>query len=133
MNHRAHREHGENQNDLSGKIIGCAIRVHKELGPGLLETAYRACLAHELTLNDVKVEVEKSLPIRYRDFALDAGYRIDLLVENRIILELKCVEKLLPVHEAQLLTYLKLSGLHIGLLINFNVKLLAHGIRRFIL
>jgi len=103
------------------------------LGPGLLETAYRVCLAHELTQNDVSIEIEKSLPIRYRDVALDAGYRIDLLVERRIILELKSVDKLLPVHEAQLLTYLKLSGLHLGLLINFNVKLLTQGIRRLIL
>ena len=133
MNHRAHREHGEDRDDLSRKIIGCAIRVHKELGPGLLETAYRVGLAHELTQNDVSIEIEKSLPIRYRDVALDAGYRIDLLVERRIILELKSVDKLLPVHEAQLLTYLKLSGLHLGLLINFNVKLLTQGIRRLIL
>jgi len=119
--------------ELSDAIIGCALTVHKELGPGLLETTYETCLAHELSLNNLKFERQKSLPVKYRGTVIDCGYRIDLLVENQAILELKSVEKLLPIHEAQLLTYLKLSGARMGLLINFNVKLLKHGIRRMVL
>jgi GxxExxY protein len=120
-------------NEITEKIIGAAIAVHKELGPGLLESAYEACLVYELVQSGLKVESQKSLPISYRGVQVDCGYRIDLLVENQIILELKSVEKIEPIHEAQLLSYLKLSGYKIGLLINFNVRLLRHGIRRFVL
>jgi GxxExxY protein len=120
-------------NEITEKIIGAAIAVHKELGPGLLESAYEACLVYELVQNGLKVESQKSLPVSYRGIKVDCGYRIDLLVEDQIILELKSIEKIEPIHEAQLLSYLKLSGFKIGLLINFNVRLLRNGIRRFVL
>lgn len=120
-------------NELTEKIIGAAIAVHKELGPGLLESAYEACLVYELAQSGLKIESQKPLPVSYRGVQVDCGYRIDLLVEDQIILELKSVEKIEPIHEAQLLSYLKLSGYKIGLLINFNVKLLRTGIRRFVL
>jgi len=120
-------------NEMTEKIIGAAIVVHKELGPGLLESTYEACLVYELVQSGLKVESQKSLPVSYRGVHLDCGYRIDLLVEDQIILELKAVEKLEPIHEAQLLSYLKLSGYKVGLLINFNTKLLKNGIRRFVL
>jgi GxxExxY protein len=134
LNHRAHGEHRDKLlNDISERIIGGAITVHKELGPGLLESTYEACLAHELTLAGLKVETQKPLPVHYRDVTLDCGYRVDLLVSDAVIVELKAIDMLLPVHEAQLLTYLKLSGMQLGLLINFNVKLLKQGIRRMVL
>ena len=120
-------------NEITEKIIGAAIAVHKELGPGLLESAYEACLVYELVQNGLKVESQKSLPVSYRGIKVDCGYRIDLLVEDQIILELKSVEKLEPIHEAQVLSYLRLSEYKIGLLINFNVSLLKNGIRRFVL
>ena len=120
-------------NELTEKIIGAAIAVHRELGPGLLESAYEACLVYELAQSGLKIESQKPLPVSYRGVQVDCGYRIDLLVEDQIILELKSVEKIEPIHEAQLLSYLKLSGYKIGLLINFNVKLLRTGIRRFVL
>ena len=123
----------QSMNEITEKIIGAAIAVHKELGPGLLESAYEACLVYELAQNGLKVESQKSLPVSYRGVQVDCGYRIDLLVEDQIILELKSIEKLEPIHEAQLLSYLKLSGYKIGLLINFNVSLLKNGIRRFVL
>lgn len=110
-------------------IIGAAIFVHKELGPGLLESAYEACLAYELAGKDLKIERQKSLPITYRGIELDCGYWIDLLVEEKVIVEIKAVERMEPIHEAQLLSYLKLSGCEVGLLINFNVKVLKNGIR----
>lgn len=113
-------------------IIGSAISVHKELGPGLLESAYEACLAYELTGKDLKIERQKSLPITYRGIQLDCGYRIDLLVEEKVIVEIKAVERMEPIHEAQLLSYLKLAGCEVGLLINFNVKILNNGIRRLV-
>lgn len=113
-------------------IIGSAISVHKELGPGLLESAYEACLAYELAGKDLKIERQKSLPITYRGIQLDCGYRIDLLVEEKVIVEIKAVERMEPIHEAQLLSYLKLSGCEVGLLINFNVKILKNGIRRLV-
>jgi len=119
-------------NEITGKIIDAAIRVHKELGPGLLESAYEACLAYELAAQDLKIERQKSLPITYRRIQLDIGYRIDLLVEGKVIIEIKAVERMEPVHEAQLLSYLKLSGCEVGLLINFNVKVLKNGIRRLV-
>ena len=120
-------------NEITEKIIGAAIAVHKELGPGLLESAYEACLVYELAQSGLKVESQKPLPVFYRGANVDCGYRIDLLVEDQVIIELKSIEKLEPIHEAQLLSYLKLSGHKIGLLINFNVRLLRNGIRRFVL
>ena len=121
------------ENDaLTEQIIGAAIQVHRELGPGLLESAYETCLCHELSLNSLKVERQKVIPIFYRGIKLDAGYRLDLVVEDKVIVEVKAVSELLPVHEAQLLSYLKQVGGGRGLLINFNVKLLKHGLRRLV-
>jgi GxxExxY protein len=121
-----------NLNEITKTIIGAAISVHKELGPGLLESAYEACLAFELVEKNMKIERQKSLPVTYRGLQLDCGYRIDLLVGDKVIVETKAVERLDPIHEAQLLSYLKLSGCEVGLLINFNVKVLKHGIRRLV-
>jgi len=118
-------------NNLTEQVIGAAIDVHRELGPGLLESACEACLVHELGLRGLRVERQKALPLVYRGVRLDCGYRIDLVVENAVIVELKAVERLERVHEAQMLSYLKLSGCHVGLLINFNVRLLKDGVRRF--
>ncbi len=118
-------------NEITSQIIGAAIEVHKQLGPGLLESAYEACLAYELIDRGLQIEHQKPLPVRYKDVQLDAGYRLDLLVQDIVIVELKAVEKILPIHEAQILSYLKLSGIKVGLLINFNVKLLKNGIKRF--
>ncbi len=115
---------------LTGNIIGAAIEVHRALGPGLLESAYEACLKHELQCKGMKVEYQKPLPIIYKEIKLDCGYRLDLVVENQIIVEIKSVQNLLSIHEAQLLSYLKLSDLKKGLLINFNVNLLKDGVRR---
>ncbi len=120
-------------NEITEAVIGAAIAVHRELGPGLLESAYdEACLAYELTERGLNVERQKSLPVIYREVLLDCGYRIDLLVEEQIVVELKTVERVEPIHEAQLLSYLKLSGCKVGLLINFNVKVLKNGIRRLV-
>jgi GxxExxY protein len=119
-------------NKITEKIINGAISVHKELGPGLLESAYEACLVYELASQNPKVERQKSLPLRYRGIQLDCGYRLDLLIEESIIVEIKAIEKLEPIHEAQLLSYLKLSKCPVGLLINFNVKFLKDGIRRLV-
>lgn len=119
--------------ELSNKVIGCAIEVHRHLGPGLLESTYQQCLAHELGLNGIDFSVESPLPVVYKDITLDCGYRIDLFVENEIILELKSVEKLLPIHEAQLLTYLKLANAKQGFLINFNVTQLKEGLKSYVL
>ena len=118
---------------LTEQIIGAAIQVHRELGPGLLESAYEACLYHELSLHNLKVERQKAFPISYKGVMLDAGYRLDLVVESQVIVEIKAVSELLPVHEAQLLSYLKQVGGGRGLLINFNVKLLKHGLRRLVI
>lgn len=119
------------ENDiLTREIIGAAIEVHKRLGPGLLESVYTTCLAYELRLRKLKVEHEKSLSIFYKDVILDCGYRLDLVVEDQVILEIKSVHAIAPIHEAQLLSYLKMSDYQKGLLINFNVKLLKEGIRR---
>ena len=119
-------------NSITGRVIGAAIDVHRTLGPGLLESAYEACLAYELTQNGLHVERQKSLPVVYKEVNLNAGYRLDLLVERKIIVELKAVDLLTPLHKAQLLSYLKLSGLNLGLLINFNVQVLKNGIQRVI-
>lgn len=121
-----------NLNDISGMVIDAAMKVHSALGPGLLESAYEACLAHELRKRGCKIVVQMTLPVRYDGITVDAGYRVDILVEDAVILELKAVDKLTPIHEAQLLTYLKLSGCKIGLLINFNVAHLREGIKRMV-
>ena len=119
-------------NAITHKIIGGAIEVHRALGPGLLESAYEACLAFELAERGLKVEQQKPLPVVYKDVHLDCGYRLDLLVEDAVIVELKAVSELAPIHEAQVLSYLKLSGCKVGLLINFNVEVLKQGIRRLV-
>jgi GxxExxY protein len=122
----------ESLNGITSGIIGAAIDVHRALGPGLLESAYEACLAYELIQREMKVEQQKPLPLIYRDVQLDCGYRIDLLVDDAVIVEIKSVNSLAPIHQAQLLSYLKLSGCEVGLLINFNVKLLKQGIVRMV-
>ena len=115
---------------VSEAIIGAAINVHRALGPGLLESAYEACLAYDLTEAGWDVEKQKALPLIYRGLNMDYGYRLDLLVDGKVIVEVKSVEALAPIHQAQLLSYLKLSGCKLGLIINFNVTLLKHGIMR---
>ena len=119
--------------ELTGKIIGAAMDVHRELGPGLLESAYQACLCRELSLTGIPCRAQVDLPVQYKGARVDCGYRIDLIVDDRVIVELKSVEHVLPVHEAQLLTYLRLSGIRVGLLINFNVPVLRRGIVRRVL
>lgn len=119
-------------NELTHRIIGAAMEVHTALGPGLLESAYQVCLLHELTIRGLSVEAEQSLPLVYKGLQIGAGYRIDLIVEQQIIVELKSIERIEPIHEAQLLSYLRLSGCHVGLLINFNVRHLKSGIRRMV-
>ena len=118
------------EDEMTSKIIGAAIEVHRALGPGLLESAYELCLYHELNLQKFKVEKQKLMPIVYKDVFLESGYRADLIVEERVIVEIKSVQSLNRVHEAQLYSYLKLSGCSTGLLINFNTYLLRDGIRR---
>jgi GxxExxY protein len=120
------------ENELSNIVIGYAIEVHRNLGPGLLESAYQECLMYELINAGLQVEKEKPMPIVYKEVKLDHGYRIDLLVENKLVIEIKTVEELCDVHTAQVLTYLKLGNYKLGLLINFNVSLLKNGIKRLI-
>jgi GxxExxY protein len=119
-------------NKLSSRIIGAAIEVHKALGPGLLESAYEECICHELSTGGLSLERQKHLAVRYKGINLDCGYRLDVVVEDAIILELKSCEKIDPIHKAQLLTYLKLSGFKLGLLLNFNVTLMREGIVRIV-
>ena len=119
----------ESLDQITDNIIGAAIDVHRELGPGLLESAYEACLAYELVERGLKVERQKLLPVVYREVTIEAGYRLDLLVEGRVVVEIKAVDRTEPIHKAQLLSYLRLSGCKVGLLINFNVRLLKDGIR----
>ena len=119
-------------NEITEQIITSSIEIHKQLGPGLLESAYEACLLYDLSEVGLKVETQKHMPLVYKEVALDCGYRLDLLVEDKVVVELKSVEKLLPIHEAQLLSYLKLAKCQVGLLINFNVKLLKNGIKRLV-
>jgi len=123
----------QRSNELSKKIIGSAIEVHKILGPGLLESAYEECLCYELAACNLHVKRQVPLPIVYKGVTLDCGFRLDLVVENSVIIELKSIEKLEPIHEAQLLTYLKLSNTWLGLLINFNVPLLRQGLKRLVM
>ena len=120
-----------NNDPVTKKIIGCAIEVHRELGPDLLESTYQQCLAHEMSLNGLEFKLEHPLPVRYKGILLDCGYRIDLLVEEEVVIELKSVEELLPIHQAQIPTYMKLTEMETGLLINFNVTMLKDGIKRF--
>ena len=120
-------------NKLTAEVIGAAIEVHKILGPGLLESTYEECLCHEFGLRAMPHERQKELPIEYKGVTLDCGYRLDVVVAKMLILELKACERLEPIHEAQLLTYLKLTGIKIGLLINFNVPVLKQGIKRLAL
>lgn len=119
--------------ELSNKVIGCALEVHKAIGAGLLESAYESCFTRELELAAIPFRRQMSVPVKYKGMSLDCGYRMDLLVDNQIIVELKSVEEILGIHEAQLLTYMKLAKIPIGLLINFKVALLKNGIRRFVL
>ena len=119
--------------ELSNRVIGCALEVHRELGPGLLESTYEQCLGHELKLNGIRFELQHPLPVKYKGVRLDCGYRVDVLVEGNLIIELKSVEQIKGIHEAQLLTYMRLAGMKIGLLINFNVTKLKNGIKRFVL
>ena len=122
--------HATDINELTGSVIGAAIEVHKALGPGLLESTYEECLCREFQLKDISYERQKQVPVEYKGAKLDCGYRIDILVGNSIVVEIKACDTILPIHEAQLLTYLKLTGLKVGLLINFNVPILRDGIRR---
>ncbi len=130
MNHRG----TETPKDaLSDKVIGAAIEVHRHLGPGLLESAYEECLCHELTLREMAFNRQVPLPLEYKGIHLDCGYRMDVLVESTLVIEIKAVERLMPIHEAQLLSYLKLGGIKTGLLLNFHVPVLKHGIKRLVL
>jgi len=120
-------------NELTHQIIGAAIEVHRLLGPGLLESAYEECLAHELTLRNIKYRRQVPVPVVYKGIKLECGYRMDIVVEECVVLELKSIESIAPVHEATVLTYLRLSDKKLGLLINFNVSILKDGVRRFVL
>lgn len=120
-------------NQITSEIIGAAIEVHKHLGPGMLESSYEECLCYELSERGLNFERQKPIPVVYKEVKLECGYRADLIVENQVVVELKSVEGILPVHEAQILTYLKFAQKKIGLLINFNVTVLKNGIRRFVL
>ena len=128
-----HRENRDERDPRTASIIASAIEVHRTLGPGLLESAYEECLCHELHLRRIGFRRQVELPVEYKGIKLDCGYRLDLIVQEEVVVELKCCEKILPIHEAQLLTYLKLTGKQVGLLINFNVPLLMQGIKRMVL
>lgn len=131
-NSRSALRMNKSENEIANQIIGCAIEVHKALGPGLLESAYKECLFYKLRQEGLLVEKEKPMPLVFEEVKLECGYRIDLLVERKVVIELKSVESLTDVHLAQTLTYMKLGNYKLGLLINFNVVLLKHGIRRVI-
>jgi GxxExxY protein len=136
MSHSLNIHRGDTEarrfDEITDAVIGASIEIHRHLGPGLLESAYEECLCHELSLRKVSFERQKPLPVSYKAVKLDCGYRMDLVVADKIIVELKTVETLLPIHEAQLLTYLKLSNLPLGLLINFHVPVLKHGLKRIV-
>jgi GxxExxY protein len=119
--------------DVSKEVIGCAIEVHKLLGPGMLESAYEECMMFEIMKKGLTAERQKPVPVIYKDIRLDCGYRLDLLIANKVIVELKSVPLIAPVHEAQILTYMRFSNIKTGLLINFNVTMLKHGIKRYVL
>jgi GxxExxY protein len=120
-------------NELTERVIGACIEVHRNTGPGLLESAYEQCLCRELSLRDLPFQLQLPLPVNYKGTLLDCGYRVDLLIDGQLLIEIKSVERILPIHEAQLLTYLRLGGWKVGLLINFNVKVLTDGIVRRVL
>lgn len=120
------------ENEISNEVIGSAIEVHRNLGPGLLESAYEECLCYEFERRGIRYERQKSLPITYKDTKLDCGYRLDVVVNDLVILELKAIDQIQPIHSAQVLTYLKLSNLKLGILINFNVTVLKNGIKRIV-
>lgn len=126
-------EDKRNTNQLSELVIGAAIEVHRALGPGLLESTYEMCLCHELALRKIPFERQKAIPVAYKGIRLDCGYRADLIVDRVLLVEIKSVDSMLPICDAQLLTYLKLGGWKVGLMINFNVELLKHGIRQKVL
>ena len=121
------------EDELSREIVGSAIEVHRELGPGLLESAYQTCLAHELKSRGIEFESEKPLPVTYKGVRLDAGYRLDLLVEDRVVVEVKALESLTAIHEAQVMTYLRVGGYKLGMLLNFGAPVLRKGIKRIVL
>ena len=121
------------EDSLSNQIIGAAIEVHKHLGPGLLESAYQQCLAHEFAQRAIPFEVERPVPIEYKGVRMDCGFRLDFLIGGLVIVELKAVDKISPIHEAQVLTYLRLTGCRLGMLLNFNVTRMADGIKRLVL
>ncbi|MCX7381302.1 MAG: GxxExxY protein [Alphaproteobacteria bacterium] len=127
------RERRAPPSELSERVIGLAIEVHRHLGPGLLESVYEECLCHELHLSGIPFARQVALPIIYKGTTLDAGYKLDIVIEDMLIIELKSVERLLPIHEAQLLTYLRLSGIGVGLLMNFNAAALKNGLRRLMM
>jgi GxxExxY protein len=127
------RDTGARKDPLTEKVVGAAIEVHRALGPGLLESAYEECLCHELSIQGVQFERQREVPVEYKGVKLDCGYRLDLLVEAKLIVELKASERILPVHEAQLLTYLRLLGLRRGLILNFGTAVLKDGIKRMVL
>jgi GxxExxY protein len=131
--HLNHEEHEVKFDGLSNQVIGCAIEVHKALGPGLLESAYEQCLAHELSIANISFKLQYPVPVRCKEVQLDCGYRIDIFVDDQIIVELKSVDKLVKIHEAQLLTYMKLANVKIGLLLNFNEQIIKNGMKRFVL
>lgn len=145
MNHNAHKEHDESEiktaldhesreNAVSANILDSAFKIHRLYGPGLLESAYEHLMCYELAqVQNLKVERQKTLPIIHENVKIDAGYRLDLVVENCVIVELKCVESVLPIHQAQLMTYLRLSNIRLGLIINFNSRMLKDGIKRIVL
>ena len=133
MNHRDTEAQRKTLNELSQRVIGLCIEVHRVLGPGLLESAYEAALAHELSLAGIPFQKQIDLPLEYKGVKLDCGYRLDFIIDEELIVELKAVQEILPVHKAQLLTYLKLNQKPVGLLINFNVPLLKDGIQRVVL
>lgn len=136
MNHSLNIHRGDAEarrfDEITDSVIGACIEIHRHLGPGLLESAYEECLCHELSVREIPFERQKPLPVTYKSVRLDCGYRMDLVVAKKIIVELKTVEQLLPIHDAQVLTYLKLSSLPLGLLINFHVPALKHGIKRIV-
>ena len=121
------------EEELTEQIIGSAIEVHRCLGPGLLESAYEECLCHELHTRGIRFERQKPLPLDYKGIRLDCGYRLDIIIEAKVVVEIKAVDRIMPIHEAQMLTYLRLSGVKIGLIINFNVPVLKEGIKRIVL
>jgi GxxExxY protein len=135
MSHHEEREEREGKEfeELSRRVIGCAIEVHRFLGPGLLESSYQTCLSRELELNAIEHVCEAPLPIEYKGICLECGYRVDLLFGDELIVELKSVKKIDPIHEAQILTYMKLSGIRTGLMINFNVGRLKDGLKRYVI